>query len=541
MRRVGFAVLVALAGCKGVIGDASGVPSPTERARELSVPSALTTAARRLTASEVDATLEDLLGEDTRPARALFPEDSPAPRNPFDNDYTTQVGSAALVEAAAFVAADVAKRFVEDPDRVAAYLPCVPTGRHDTQCMRRFIESFGRRALRRPLSGEDVDRYLGLMKPSSADYASFTPTFNDALALVVEAFLQDFEFLYRIEVGEPMADGVVALGDFEIAARMAFFLWGRGPDDALLDDAEAGRLRDAGTRAEVARRMLADPRALRQVDRFHATWLGYDRMALSQELVEAMRGETAALLKRVIFDEGGSYWDVFLAGETFVGPTLAAHYGLSSNTSKADWVSYGDTGRRGLLSQGAFLSAFAKFSDTSPTQRGILIRERLMCQPIPPPPPEVNADEPPVSASANPCKEERYQVHRAGACASCHQLTDPLGFGLERYDASGRFRDHEPGRPECAIAGEGELGELGSFRGPGELAELLVDGGDLESCVVQQVFRFAYGRLEASRGERDYIELMRRNFVAGGHDFRGLLLAIVASDQFARGASRSDR
>ncbi len=540
MRRLYLAALVPLVGCSGVIGDTSGVTPPTDQGRPLAVPYALDTLARRLTASEIDATLEDLLGEDTRPARALFPEDSPAPRNPFTNDYTTQLGSAALVEAAAFVAADVAERFVADPNRVRAYLPCVPAGRSDSACMRRFVESFGRRALRRPLTGEEVDRYLGLMQLAEADYETFTPTFDDTLALVIEALLQDFEFLYRVEVGEPAEGEAATLGDFEIATRMAFFLWGRGPDDALLDDAEAGRLRDPVDRVAVARRMLDDARALEQLDRFHAQWLGYDRMALSQDLVAAMRGETAALLKRVIFDRGGSYWDVFLADETFVGPELAEHYGLTSSSTEGAWVPYGNSGRRGLLSQGSFLSAFAKFSDTSPTQRGILIRERLMCQPIPPPPPEVNADEPPVSASANPCKEERYEVHRAGACAACHQLTDPIGFGLESYDAAGKLRAHEAGRPECVIEGEGDLGELGTFRGPGELAQLLVESGDLEACVVQQVFRFAYGRLEASRGERDYIEALRRTFASGGHDFRELLLGLIASDQFARVTSRSE-
>ena len=232
MKRLGFAALVPLLGCSGLIGDTSGVTPPADQGRPLAVPFALDTLARRLTASEVDATLEDLLGEDTRPARALFPEDSPAPRNPFANDYTTQLGSAALVEAAAFVAADVAERFVADPNRVRAYLPCVPAGRGDSACMRRFVENFGRRALRRPLTGEEVDRYLGLMQIANEDYETFTPTFNDTLALVIEAFLQDFEFLYRVEVGEPAEGGAATLGDFEIAARMAFFLWGRGPDDA---------------------------------------------------------------------------------------------------------------------------------------------------------------------------------------------------------------------------------------------------------------------------------------------------------------------
>ncbi|MEZ0312930.1 MAG: DUF1592 domain-containing protein [Myxococcota bacterium] len=531
-------VLAPLTACTGFIGEPSGT-APGEDERPLAIPFALETGARRLTAAEYDATVEDLLGDTTRPAHIMFPEDAGAPRNPFENDYTTQLGSSAFVEAAAFVAADVAKRFVQDAARLDAYLPCVPSGRSDAACMRQFIESFGRKALRRPLGADDVDRYLGLMEVAQLDYDTFTPTFADSLALVVEAFLQDFELLYRVEVGEQVGDAAL-LGEFELATRMAFFLWGRGPDDALLDDAAAGHLRDPGPRVEVARRMLADPRALEQLDRFHAQWLGYDNMALSQELVSAMRRETAALLKRVVLDRGGSYWNLFLADETFIDPLLASHYGIPSSASEAAWLPYGDTGRRGILSQGTFLSAFAKFSDTSPTQRGILIRERLMCQPIPPPPPEVNADEPPVSASANPCKAERYEVHRAGACAACHLLTDPVGFGLESFDATGKYRTHDAGRPECVITGEGELGDLGPFRGPGELAQLLVDGGDLEACVVQQVFRFAYGRLEASRGERDYIESLRRKFATGGHDFRELLLALIASDQFARVTSRSD-
>ena len=153
------------------------------------------------------------------------------------------------------------------------------------------------------------------------------------------------------------------------------------------------------------------------------------------------------------------------------------------------------TDRRGILSHGSLLSNGVRGSDTSPTRRGKFVSERLACTPIPPPPDDVNADEPPPDVSGQNCKADRYEAHRTQArCAGCHALMDGIGFGLENYDARGAYREHDDGKPECAIEGRGELQGVGAFSGPAELAALLAGSGELTSCLIQRLYQLGVGR-----------------------------------------------
>jgi hypothetical protein len=324
---------------------------------------------------------------------------------------------------------------------------------------------------------------------------------------------------------------VYRLSPFEVGTRLAFFLWGSTPDDALLDAAEAGALDDAeGIRAQAAE-MLTDSRAQAHVDRFHALWLGYAELPHPPEITTAMRRETAALIDRVVFDEQSSWLDVFTADETFLDTTLAEHYGLPAPAGGEGWVPYGDSGRMGILSHGAFLSVASAVMDTSPTKRGKLVREQLLCTPIPPPPPDVDADSPPGEGTSL-CKAERYAEHRVGTCAGCHEQMDLVGFGLENYDRAGRYRTHDDGLPECTISGEGELTGIGTFEGPAGLAQLLVDEQLVEGCVTQQLYRFAIGR-ELETDDLPFVESLAASFPAGGYRFDGLLLDIVSHEAFS--------
>jgi hypothetical protein len=199
------------------------------------------------------------------------------------------------------------------------------------------------------------------------------------------------------------------------------------------------------------------------------------------------------------------------------------------------WVPYGNARRRGLLSHGSFLSVGAKFGDTSPVERGLFVRSRLFCQEIPPPPPVVNTDEPPRAASATACKWERYAAHReAQGCAACHQLIDPVGFGLENFDDQGRYRTTEKGLPQCRIAGDGEIVGVGTFRGPAELGDLALRSGLVTECLATQLYRFGVGRSELDDTDRMLVKLLAQRGAAG-KDFRfdELLLDLVASPAFA--------
>jgi hypothetical protein len=506
-------------------GSDDGGSEPAPEAADQIGPTGL----RRLTSREYDATLRDLLSDTTATSNLLLPED---PRTPFDNAYVGQNPSSPLIEGAELLAQDAAARAVADPAVRAQIVGCEPTGPDDAACFDAFVQGFGRRAFRRPLTDTELEA-LGSLSADAIEKDDFWV----GVESVISTVLQSPSFLYRVEVGEPV-DGDASLRKltgYEVATRLSYFLWGTMPSDALLDAAEAGELDDAdGVHAQAAA-MLEDPRALELVDRFHALWMGYENLPHAYDLATAMKTETSALLDRVIFDERRPWQDVLRLEETFVNAMLAEHYGLPSPADpEGGWVAWDDPARKGLLAQGSFLSLGAKFGDTSPTQRGLIIRTRLFCQDIPPPPPDqdVNVDQPPGDETQ--CKAERYAAHQVqgSSCNGCHELVDNIGFGLERYDQAGLYREHDPGRPECPIDGQGELTGIGSFSGPAGLADRMIESGDLNRCVTTMLYRFAIGRYELETLDENFLDAVNERIGEGDFRFDELLLDFAASDMF---------
>ena len=486
--------------------------------------------ARRLSRNEYDNTLRDLLGDESRSGFLKLPEDV---LDPFDNDFATQQPSGILVETVETLAFEAAARLMTDPAKRDGVIGCTPNGAADLDCLRSFVVTFGRRALRRPLTTEEVEAYLAF-----SDLSVEANDFYVGAGMVIAALLQDPEFLYRIERGTPVPGrkGLYRLNDHEVGTRLSYFIWGSTPDDTLLDLADRKQLRTPDQVRSAAERMLADPRARARIDRFHAMWLGYHKLPHSAELTAAMRTETQKLIERVVFEEGRPWADLFTSTETYVDAQLAELYGMPAPAGGAGWVAYSGPGNRaGLLSHASFLSVAGKFGDTSPTQRGKLIRERLMCQVVPPPPPNVNVDEPPQSTPTSTCKIDRYAQHRNdGSCYDCHNQMDPVGFGLENFDQTGRWRAHDNDDAACTISGEGQLYGIANdpvvFRGPAELGSILIDSGVLEACLVTQLYRFAMGHREA-RADADMIDTLATSFLET-HRFDALILDLVSAEAF---------
>lgn len=511
------------AGTGADAGDTDDVPPPSGVFAD---PDALgPSGLRRLSLAELQTALVDLTGlpaSEIQTLLAVLPGDG---STPFDNDETLQAPSAPFVEGMFSLTEAIAARIIDDPDRRDAILGCTPAGADDVACLRTFVEGFGRRALRRPLEVAELDEYAALIEHAIAD-----DDFDVAARMALQALLLDARFLYRVEIGEPVPSrsDLVRLDAYELATRLSFLLWGTGPDDALLDRAAAGELDDAATLAVVATDLLRERRALRQIQRMHALWLGYETLAADPTLAASLRAETDAVLERALAD--GAWSSAFTADETWLDATTASHYDIPLPSGEPGWVAYPDIRRRGILSHGTLLSLGAKFGDTSPTERGKVVWTRLLCNEIPPPPPQVDTGLPPTGGSADACKTERYDMRTKAECSGCHGILDSVGFGLENYGPLGEWRTTEPDKPECSIAGEGELAEVGAFAGAGALGELLLDSGQLEGCYVRNMLQFAVGH-HPTDDDRPLLDALTERFEATD-DAAALLLQLATSEGF---------
>lgn len=462
-------------------------------AAQLLAPNAFgATLVRRQTRSELRASLTDVFGVDPGAAMDLLPTDVTGSEvvNPFDNDSTLQDVSTDLVVRMNSFAAAYAKLVVAQPSFILGGAGCKPAKADDAACFERLVRSIGRLAYRRTVTDAEVTRFSEMLA-----FAKEENDFSSAIDGFVRIVVQHPEFLYRIEGGKPTKDpSVFELNDHEIATRMAFLLWGRTPDVALLDAADAGELQTPAGRSKHADRMLADPRAKAQWSRFHAQWLGYANVTAPASLAADMDAEDSALVERTVLGAGRDWLELFRADDTFVTPALAKHYGMTP-PAQPGWVEYEGTRGGGILSHGEFLLQGSKFGDTSPTLRGYRILKRVLCKELGAIPAGIDTDNPPAGASPNACKSERYSMRQNPSCAGCHTQTDNIGFGLENLGPSGEWRSTEPGLASCSIDGKGSVGDK-PFAGPRELGAALAADPALATCADRQLFRFVVGRAD---------------------------------------------
>lgn len=490
-------------GCVGHIGDDPSMGEEPGLSTQCAGAEPEPTIVRMLNRREYGNTVRDLLGVPSD-ITGQFPAD---PIVGFDNRAESLVASSLLVEKHF----DAAETLAFDAD-VAPLLPCAAPD----SCLDEFIDSFGRRAYRRPLVPEEHAALRGIYdRARAADRDEDT-----AVRLVIQGALMAPQFLYRAETSLSESGGLVPVESYELASRLSYFLWASMPDDALLDAAEAGALSTPEQVEEQARRMLADPKAREVTQVFHELWLEL------YKLEGTTKNDTAFdTLKTLFAEETASFTDdVFWNGT--VGDYLVSEQSFSNDTLNQH---YGASERIGLLTQGSILSMYSNPDRTSPTKRGKFVRTQLLCQPPPPPP----ADVPPLESagSIEGTLRERLAAHVTNpACSGCHRLIDPVGFGLENYDTVGRYRSEDAGLP---VDASGELIDVdpgaGSFIGARELSGRLAETDEFYACVATQWFRFAVGRSEG-KADRCAIDGLVNELRDSGDSLPGLLVAIVRSD-----------
>jgi hypothetical protein len=368
--------------------------------------------------------------------------------------------------------------------------------------------------------------------------------FADGVELVIEAFLQSADFLYRVESVDPAAapDAVAQVSPYEMATRLSYFLWGTMPDAALFDAARAGKLATPGDVDAQVRRMLADPKAKTAVASFHREWLSLDQIAGAQkdktlypEFTDAIRADLQQEVTTFVdqtFWGDGKFETLFLAPYSFLNKELAGFYGATPPVADGFVkVGFDPKQRAGIVTQGAILAANAKPNQTSPVLRGKFVREQFFCQQMPAPPANLVIVAPEVKPGST--TRERFAQHETDPfCASCHRMMDGLGVGFEAYDPVGRWRTTDQGLPVDSSATIVETRDAdGPFNGGVELAAKLARSAEVRECMVRQWFRYANGRSEIPADQCTLAKLYQA-FDGTGHDMRELRVSIALSDAF---------
>lgn len=418
------------------------------------------------------------------------------------------------------------------PGGNARILTCDPsTG--GASCVRDILSRFGRKAWRRPLVDAELTRLAALVTLAQTEGDGV----QQGLELALQAVLLSPNFLFRVEAD--LSTTPRALDDHELAARLSYFLWASTPDDELDALADTGALR-AQLEPQV-RRMLADPRADALSSQFGGSWLwsrGVEEVSpdptlfptITPALKSSMKAQTEKFFG-TFFKEDRSALELFTGTDTFLDDALAAHYGLPAPGSSAlTRVRDVPQHRRGLLGNAGLLTITSQATRTSPVKRGKWVMSQLLCMEPPPPPANVEAFTP--SGTPTGTLRQQFEAHRAKpACAGCHAMMDPIGFGLENYDAVGRYRTTDTGG--FAIDSSGVLFDGRTFNGPTELSAVIAADPKFAECAARQLFTYALGRAPVAT-DACTLKTMTAAFTQNGNRLPALITALVTSDTFTQ-------
>jgi len=420
-------------------------------------------------------------------------------------------------------------------NRLSSFAPCTNA---DSNCRRLFIQNFGRRVHREDLPMDRVAAYEQLMAAES--------TFAAGAEVVVAAMLQSPYMLYRRELGQADSAnaGTFALTPFEIASQLSYFLTDGPPDTQLLDAAAQGRLKTPMDIDREANRLINTEAARKSLAKFLEGWLETDGLGTKAKnetqtpfgasLRTAMKKETEELFFDAFYSNKGVS-DLLNAKHTFLNKELAAFYQINGPSSDSfTRVDLTGTNRPpGILGHGSFLTVHALPDNSSPVQRGFIVRERILCQDLPPVPQNLDTNLDPIMGATT--NRERYKQHSADtACSGCHTLLDPVGFAFENYDAFGRRRDQEAGKPIDATGSltgmpEGDI----PLDGVESLATYLATSEAVRSCLVRYWSYYAHGRDQWTQKECNH-DSIRREAGQQNHSLKSVLMGILHAPHFTR-------
>ncbi|MFL5307351.1 MAG: DUF1592 domain-containing protein [Polyangia bacterium] len=414
-------------------------------------------------------------------------------------------------------------------------------------CAQQFITNFAGKAFRGQLDATETTNLTNLFTNVSAKF-----DFATGIQAVIEAILTSPRFLYVLEFGQPNATGdTVPLTPLELATRLALYLWRSLPDQTLIDAANNGHLATPSDVATQATRMLADAKAKAALADFADQWLDIENMnAVTKDtqfmkwtagVASDLHTETLTTFTQAVITNS-DYKTLLTSPSSYINGNLASFYGIGGSPSfnTATNVNSASNPRYGILTQGSVLAGHAHTSLPSPTKRGRLIRQQIMCEEVPDPPAAVGGMPipPPPATVTKGTTRDAYIQHVAanGACNGCHQWMDWLGFGFDQYDATGAFQPMENGNQ---VDSGGKFvpfpnnpnGMSGTFSGTSDLVTQLSMSEQAMQCFALQEMRYALLRAETT-ADACSAQQVYQAFKSNGYNLQKLIVAVVSSDAF---------
>lgn len=524
-RWLSVATLLTLIGCSNPDPDPIGGP----------------VSMRRLTAEQYRNAIEDTFGSAVEVAGRFEPDSR--------RDGLNAIGAAMVAvtpsgfEQYEAMARNIAAQVVST-DLRDKILPCVPTADTgaDNVCAEQVMRKFGRLLLRRPVSNEETQIRVEL----AAQTANAHRDFYAGLELAIGSLLVAPEFLFRVEMADaaPLPDqpNRMQLQDATLASRISYFLWNRGPDEELLAAVEKGELSKPEELKRQVERMLASDHLAQGVSAFFEDVYLFDQFddlgkdvarypLYNVRMAEDAREQTMRFVVDQLVHERGDFRELFTSRKLPMTRSLGPVYGLPVRAVEGweDIELPPSNPRAGLLSQASFAMLFAHPGRSSPTLRGVFMREALLCQTIPEAPADVDFTQFSEDVeTVHKTARERLEVHSTQAsCRKCHVLTDPIGLGLDVFDGIGRYRSVENGAP---IDTAGDFDGT-AFANPAELGQAFANNSVVSACMVQNLYRYAVGRKQTNP-ERSLLRHLETQFVDNGYQVPALMRDIATSEAF---------
>jgi hypothetical protein len=538
------ALLLLLAACSGVVtggeGEASGSREPAPAIDPDNV-SDLVPAGRfaRLTHTQWENSVRDLLVlGDTSGLSETFPADARTAGFLFDNHELSLEVDQVLSSAYSSAAEALAERVTSDPVALERLLP--PDTGNEQERARAFIQSFGERAFRRPLTADEESTIASLFELGRNAYDD-SSGFEAGVRITLEAFLRSPFFLYRVESSTEPSGASIPLSDYEVAQRLSYVLSNTMPDDTLLSAARQGKLSAPSEVRTQAMRLLSRPSARSAIVGFHGQLLDFEKYEtispsrstypdVSDDFAEDVMTSSRLFIEDMVVAQAGSFETLMTTNQAFVNANLARVYGISGDFGEEFVkVSLPENERRGFFNQLGFLAANATSVNPDPIHRGVFIATRVLCLGIAAPPDGV----PPLPPIENGTNREIVANHTESnnVCRACHaQLINPLGFPFENYDASGAYRTTDNGEPVDASSSPLIDGEQTPVENAVDLAEALGSSRQAHECFSSHLVEYAFGRRSVRRDDPLITQLTDASL--GGAPILELLLRITQSPAF---------